>query len=171
MQCTIPVSLFNRGMLFQELAPAAALFICAIGLAFYGGLQPRKKLFAIAILCVVGSATSASTTMLALRSKIDINGGTATLHAGFWKAELPTAALVNAGATEQVSDSLRKRKNGMSSRGVNAGWFEDPNGKRVFALSAGRTPVLLTANSGFSLVLDQSTADEIAQCVHSESSR
>jgi len=171
MQCTIPVSLFNRGMLFQELAPAAVLFICAVGLAFYGGLEPRKKLFAIAILCVVGSATSASTAMLALRSKIDINGGTTTLHAGFWKAELPTAALVHAGAIEKVSDSLRKRKNGMSSRGVNAGWFEDPNGKRVFALSAGRTPVLLTANSGFSLVLDQSTADEIAQCVHSESSR
>lgn len=171
MQCTIPVSLFNRGMLFQELAPATVLFICAIGLAFYGGLEPRKKLFAIAILCVVGSATSASTALLALRSKIDINGGTATLHAGFWNAELPTAALVNAGATEQVSDSLRKRKNGMSSRGVNAGWFEDPNGKRVFALSAGRTPVLLTTNSGFSLVLDQSTADEIAQCVHSESIR
>ncbi|PWB28492.1 hypothetical protein DCO49_05450 [Stenotrophomonas sp. SPM] len=171
MQCTIPVSLFNRSMLFQELAPAAVLFICAIGLAFHGGLEPRKKLFAIAILCVVGSATSASTAMLALRSKIDINGGTATLHAGFWKAELPTPALVGAGATEQVSDSLRKRKNGMSSGGVNAGWFEDPNGKRVFALSAGRTPVLLTTSSGFSLVLDQSTADAITECIRSESSR
>lgn len=171
MQCTIPVSLFNRSMLFQELAPAAVLFICAIGLAFHGGLEPRKKLFAIAILCVVGSATSASTAMLALRSKIDINGGTATLHAGFWKAELPTPALVGAGATEQVSDSLRKRKNGMSSGGVNAGWFEDSNGKRVFALSAGRTPVLLTTSSGFSLVLDQSTADAITECIRSESSR
>jgi len=171
MQCTIPVSLFNRGMLFQELVPAAILFICAIGLAFYGGLEPRKKLFAIAILCVVGSATSASTAALALRSKIVIKRDTTTLQAGFWKAELPTAALVDMGATDQVGDSLRKRKNGMSSRGVNAGWFEDPNGRRVFALSSGRTPVLLTINEGFSLVLDQSTVDEIAQCGRSDSSR
>ncbi|MGE6333136.1 hypothetical protein [Stenotrophomonas sp. NPDC077659] len=165
------MSLFNRGMLFQELAPAAILFICAVGLAFYGGLEPRKKLIAIVILCVVASATSASTAMLALRSKIVINGATATLHAGFWKAELPAAQLAHVRPTDQIGDSLRKRKNGMSSRGVNAGWFEDPNGKRVFALSAGRTPVLLTTSSGISLVLDQSTADEIAQCGRSESSR
>ena len=41
MQCTIPISLFTRGVLFQELVPAAFLFICAVGLAFYGGLEPR----------------------------------------------------------------------------------------------------------------------------------
>lgn len=164
MQCTIPVSLFNHSMLLQELAPAIVLFICAIGLAFHGSLEPRKKTLAIAILCVIGVATSASTAMLALRSKVVINGNTATLQAGFWKAELSTVALVGASATDQVGNSLRNRKSGMSSRGVNVGWFEDPGGRRIFALSAGRRPVLIPIDSGFSVVLDQSTVDVLAQC-------
>lgn len=164
MQCTIPVTLFNLGVLLQELAPAIILFICAIGLAFHGGLAPRKKAAAIAILCMIGAATSASTAMLALRSKIVVEGDTSTLQAGFWKAELPTVALVGIGATEPVGDSLGKRRNGMSSRGVNVGWFEDPGGRRVFALSAGRSPVLLPISGGFSVVLDQSTVDDLLQC-------
>lgn len=171
MHCTIPVSLLNHGMLVQELAPAAILFLCAIGVAFHGGLAPRKKLLAIVLLCVVGGAASASTAMLALRSRIVIDGDTATLQAGFWKAGLPTAALVDSEATGPVGDSLATRRKGTSARGVHAGWFEDPNGGRVFALSAAPAPVLLTTRGGFSLVLDPSTVDALARCVRGDSSR
>ncbi len=172
MQCTIPVSLFNRSVLLQELAPALILFVCAAGLAFYGGLEPRKRVFAIAILCVIGAASSASTAMLALRSRIVVHADTATLHAGFWTAELPAGALVGFGKPGQVGDSLRKRTNGMSSHGVNVGWFEDPSGRRVFALSAGLSPVLLSIPGDFSVVLDQATVDQLAQCNrHSSTSR
>ncbi len=171
MQCTIPVSLINRGMLLQELLPAIALFACAIGLAFYGGLEPKKKAFGIVLLCVIGLATSASTALLSLRSKAVVEGDTAILYAGFWKAELPLAALVDANATDQIGASLRTRTNGMSSRGVNAGWFQDASGRRIFAMSSGPKRVLVPMAGEFSVVLDQSTYDALKHCGGPSSSR
>ena len=116
MPCTIPVSLFDRGMLLQELAPAAVLFACAVGLAFYRGLEPRKKVLSVAIICTIGLMTSTSTAMLAFRSKVVVQDDTVTFYAGRWKAQLPVAALRDASATNQIGASLRKRTNGFSSR-------------------------------------------------------
>lgn len=164
MQCTIPISLFTRGVLFQELVPAAFLFICAVGLAFYGGLEPRKKAFGIAVLCAIGLAMSASTVMLAVRSKVVVDRSGVNLHAGFWSAHLQRGSLIDIQATDQIGASLRKRTNGMSTQGINAGWFQDPSGRKTFAISSGATRVLVPTTAGFNLVLDRSTYDELKRC-------
>lgn len=164
MQCTIPVSLVNRGMLLQELIPAFILFACAIGLALYGGLDPRKKLFGVGLLCVIGMMTSFSTAMLAFRSKIVVEEDVVTLYAGIYKANVPLSGLANAEASDQIGASLRKRTNGTSSRGVNAGWFEDPSGRKVFAISSSPGRVLLTTSGEFSLVMDKALYAELGRC-------
>lgn len=171
MPCTIPVSLFDRSMLLQELAPAAVLFACAVGLAFYRGLAPRKKMFSVAIICVIGLMTSTSTAMLAFRSKVVVQDDTITFYAGRWKAQLPLAALRDASATNQIGASLRKRTNGFSSGKVSAGWFQDPTGREIFALSPGNGRIISRTSGEFSLVLDQATFDELKHCIADSANR
>ncbi|WP_369970216.1 hypothetical protein AB8E26_09415 [Stenotrophomonas rhizophila] len=171
MPCTIPVSLLDRGMLLQELTPAAVLFACAVGLAFYRGLEPRKKIFSVAIICIIGLMTSTSTAMLAFRSKVVVQDDTVTFYAGRWKAQLPVAALGDAGATNQIFASLRKRTNGFSSGKVSAGWFQDPTGRKIFALSSGNGRIISRTSGEFSLVLDQATYDELKSCIADSTNR
>ncbi len=164
MPCTIPVSLFDRGMLLQELVPAAVLFACAAGLAFYRGLEPRKKMLSVAVICIIGLMTSTSTAMLAFRSKVVVQDDTVTFYAGRWKAQLPVASLGDASATTQIGASLRKRTNGFSSGKVSVGWFQDPTGRKIFALSSGNGRIISRTSGEFSLVLDQATYDELKGC-------
>lgn len=171
MLCTIPVSLFDRGMLLQELAPAAVLFACAVGLAFYRGLEPRKKVFSVAIICIIGLMTSTSTALLAFRSKVVVQDDTVTFYAGRWKAQLPVAALADANATNQIGASLRKRTNGFSSGKVSAGWFQDATGRKIFALSSGNGRIISRTSGEFSLVLDQATFDELKHCIADSANR
>jgi hypothetical protein len=171
MPCTIPVSLFHRSMLLQELAPAAVLFACAVGLAFYRGLEPRKKMFSVAVICIIGLMTSTSTAMLAFRSKVVVQDDTVTFYAGCWKAQLPVAAQGDASATKQIGASLRKRTNGFSSGKVRAGWFQDPTGRKIFALSSGNGRIISRTSGEFSLVLDQATYDELKSCIADSANR
>lgn len=165
MQCTLPVPLINSGMLLQELIPALILFGCAIALARYGRMGRNKKIAATILLCFLGLAMTLSTAMLAFGSKVVVSGNAITLRAGIYTATLPVASVDVANATASTGSALGRRTNGMSSRGVNAGWFEAADGRKVFAMSSGPRKMMLPTSEGFSVVMDEALYAELKGCI------
>jgi hypothetical protein len=152
-------------MLLHEMIPALVLFTLAIVIGFYGGMEPKRRVFAIVVLCVIGLGTCASTLALKLRSRIVVEGEAVIFQSGFYRKEIPIRSLELANATGDIGTSLRRRTNGISSGGVNAGWFRDAQGTEVFAMTSVADRVLIPTTGGPSVVMNRSEFEALQACL------